>query len=296
MVSKIEQIIEEIEEMIDGCKYATFSSTKILVDKEEIDELLHELKTHTPDEIMRCQKIISNKEAIMEDAHNKADALLREAQNFSDQMVSEHEIMQQAYAQAGEIVNQAKYQAQEMINSATEQAQSIQFSAMQYTDDSLANIQDILAAAIQETQSNNNNLLNSLSQILNVVNANRAELRPEEEIDRDLAIADRAEAERMMMEAANPESAVQAAGSTGTQGMNNAGAAAFSAAPAPESVTAPAQTPVSDPVAGTVSGTAASKGTNAPVTQNTASPSPDAPAPRAMGGVVRGGIANIKKS
>ena len=204
MVSKIEQIIEEIEELIDGCKYATFSSTKILVDKEEIDELLHELKTHTPDEIMRCQKIISNKEAIMEDAHNKADALLKEAQNFSDQMVSEHEIMQQAYAQAGEIVNQAKYQAQDMINSATEQAQNIQISAMQYTDDSLANIQDILAAAIQETQNNNNNLIKSLSQILNVVNANRAELRPEEEIDRDLAIADRAEAERMMMEANNP--------------------------------------------------------------------------------------------
>lgn len=274
MVSKIEQIIEEIEELIDGCKYATFSSTKILVDKEEIDELLHELKTHTPDEIMRCQKIISNKEAIMEDAHNKADALLKEAQNFSDQMVSEHEIMQQAYAQAGEIVNQAKYQAQDMINSATEQAQNIQISAMQYTDDSLANIQDILAAAIQETQNNNNNLINSLSQILNVVNANRAELRPEEEIDRDLAIADRAEAERMMMEANNPAPEGQEMPVNTQEPQVQSAAAAPQSAPA-----APAQAPVSAPAA-----------TPAAAPAEKADPG-DAPAPRAMGGVIRGGVA-----
>lgn len=273
MVSKIEQIIEEIEELIDGCKYATFSSTKILVDKEEIDELLHELKTHTPDEIMRCQKIISNKEAIMEDAHNKADALLKEAQNFSDQMVSEHEIMQQAYAQAGEIVNQAKYQAQDMINSATEQAQNIQISAMQYTDDSLANIQDILAAAIQETQNNNNNLINSLSQILNVVNANRAELRPEEEIDRDLAIADRAEAERMMMEANNPAPEGQEMPVNTQEPQVQSAAAAPQSAPA-----APAQAPVSAPAA-----------TPAAAPAEKADPG-DAPAPRAMGGVIRGGV------
>ena len=283
MVSKIEQIIEEIEELIDGCKYATFSSTKILVDKEEIDELLHELKTHTPDEIMRCQKIISNKEAIMEDAHNKADALLKEAQNFSDQMVSEHEIMQQAYAQAGEIVNQAKYQAQEMINSASEQAQNIQISAMQYTDDSLANIQDILAAAIQETQNNNNNLINSLSQILNVVNANRAELRPEEEIDRDLAIADRAEAERMMMEAANPVPEGQ------DMPVNTQASQVQTAAPAAESEPAAAASPA--PSASPVR-TAAPASSPAPAAASAPASDPGAaPAPRAMGGVIRKGVA-----
>ena len=71
MASRIEQIIEEIQDYIDDCKYSTFSSTKILVNKEEIDELLHELKSHTPEEIKRYQKIISNKEAIMDDAKQK---------------------------------------------------------------------------------------------------------------------------------------------------------------------------------------------------------------------------------
>ena len=39
MSSKIEALIDEIEEYIDNCKPAAFSSTKIIVVKEEIDEL-----------------------------------------------------------------------------------------------------------------------------------------------------------------------------------------------------------------------------------------------------------------
>ena len=61
MSSKIEQLIDEIEEFIDGCKYKALSNTQIIVDKTQIDELLRELRVKTPDEIKRYQKIISNK-------------------------------------------------------------------------------------------------------------------------------------------------------------------------------------------------------------------------------------------
>lgn len=52
MSSRIEQIIEEIEEYIDrDCKYQPLSTTKIIVNKEHLDELLRELRMKTPDEI-----------------------------------------------------------------------------------------------------------------------------------------------------------------------------------------------------------------------------------------------------
>ena len=56
MASRIEQIIEEIEEYIDGCKPQTFSSSKIIVNREEMEELLNELRIKTPEEIKRYQK------------------------------------------------------------------------------------------------------------------------------------------------------------------------------------------------------------------------------------------------
>ena len=42
MSSRIEQIIEEIEEYVDSCKYQPLSTTKIVVNKEELEELLRD--------------------------------------------------------------------------------------------------------------------------------------------------------------------------------------------------------------------------------------------------------------
>ena len=101
MSSRIEQIIEEIEEYIDrDCKFQPLSTTKIIVNKEHLEELLRELRLKTPDEIKRYQKIIANRDAILADAQAKADAMIEEAQVQTTELVSEHEIMQQAYAQA----------------------------------------------------------------------------------------------------------------------------------------------------------------------------------------------------
>ena len=92
MSSRIEQIIEEIEEYVDSCKFQPLSSTKIVVNKEELEELLRELRMKTPDEIKRYQKIISNKDAILADAQSKADAIIADAKTQAQQMVTESEL------------------------------------------------------------------------------------------------------------------------------------------------------------------------------------------------------------
>ena len=104
MSSRIEQIIDELEEYIESCKPKFMSNSEIIVNKDEIDELIRELRMKTPDEIKRYQKIISNKEAILNDAREKAEKLINEATIHTNELISEHEIMQQAYTQANEVV------------------------------------------------------------------------------------------------------------------------------------------------------------------------------------------------
>ena len=116
MSSRIEQIIEEIEEYVDSCKFQPLSSTKIVVNKEELEELLRELRMKTPDEIKRYQKIISNKDAILADAQSKADAIIADAKTQAQQMVTESEVMQQAYAQSNELLENTNQQAQEIMD------------------------------------------------------------------------------------------------------------------------------------------------------------------------------------
>ena len=164
MSSKMEQIIEEIEDYIDGCKPSPISRNKILVNREQLEELLSELRTKTPEEVKRYQKIISNKEAILADAQAKAD-----------------QIMQQAYAQANEVVQIATKQAQEILDSATNDANNLRMSAMAYTDSQLKSIEDILTGSIETSKARYDSLISSLQQFEDVVAANRAELFPPEE-------------------------------------------------------------------------------------------------------------------
>ena len=191
MSSRIEQIIEEIEEYIDSCKFQPLSTTKIIVNKDQIDELLRELRMKTPDEIKRYQKIIANKDAILADAQQKAesmieDAMIEEAQVQTTELVSEHEIMQQAYAQANEIVTQATAQAQEILDNATMDANTIRVGAIQYTDDLLANAESIIGHTLNSYTSKYDSLVTSLQECYDVVRNNRAELEVPDKSSRGL--------------------------------------------------------------------------------------------------------------
>ena len=168
MASRIEQIIEEIEEYIDGCKYQALSSSKIIVNKDELEELLNELRSKTPEEIKRYQKIISNKEAILADAQAKAR-----------EMVEQSEVMQSAYAQANETVNNANQQAQEILDAATNDANSIRLGAIGYTDDMLANLSNIMTTALNDAGEKYNSFVESLTSCYNTVVQNRSELSPQ---------------------------------------------------------------------------------------------------------------------
>ena len=174
MSSRIEQIIEEIEEYVESCKYQPLSTTKIVVNKEELEELLRELRLKTPDEIKRYQKIISNKDAILADAQNKADAIIAESQAKAREMVEQSEVMQSAYAQANE--NQ---QAQEILDAATNDANSIRLGAIGYTDDMLANLSNIMTTALNDAGEKYNSFVESLTSCYNTVVQNRSELSPQ---------------------------------------------------------------------------------------------------------------------
>ena len=178
MSNKIEQIIDEIEDYIENCKYQPFSNSRIVVDKDEIEDLLSELRRRMPDEIKRYQRMISNKEAILADAQAKADAIIAQAEVHTTELVSEHEIMQQAYAQANEVVLIATNQAQEILDNATNDANNIRMGAIQYTDDILKGLESIIGHAIGSTRSRTDNLVNSLQECYTVVNTNRIELSP----------------------------------------------------------------------------------------------------------------------
>ena len=74
--SKIELLIEEIIEFVENCKSSTFNSSRVVVPKDQLYDLLDELHLRLPDEIKKYQKIIANRDKILSDAQQKADTML----------------------------------------------------------------------------------------------------------------------------------------------------------------------------------------------------------------------------
>lgn len=179
MSSKIEQLIDEIEEYIDSCKYQALSGgSKIIVNKETIDELLRELRMKTPEEIKIYQKVIKNREQILNDARSQADALIKEATIQTNELINEHEIMQQAYAHANEVVTTATVQAQNILDTAAMEANNMREAARQYTDQLLEAVETIVSRAMESANANYNDQINSLNQYYETIISNRTELNP----------------------------------------------------------------------------------------------------------------------
>ena len=149
----------------------------------------------TPDEIKRYQKIISNKEAILNDARSKAETIINEATVHTNELINEHEIMQQAYAQANEVVTLAAHQAQEILDAATTEANGVRSAAMQYLDDMLSNLENIMTTTLNSATTHYENFFNTINGYNEIVKANRAELKPHEveELLKEVDYDDRAE-------------------------------------------------------------------------------------------------------
>lgn len=187
MMSRIEQLISEIEEYIDSCKFQALSNSRIIVNKEELEELLVELRLRIPDEIKKYQKIISQQEtilgeaqaqadAMMEDAKKQADSMVAQASEQTSEMINEHEIMQRAYAHANEVVDQAGIQAQAIVDSAVNDANGIRQSSIQYTDDMLRSLQTIINHTMEGAKGRFDGFMQSMQSSYDIVSSNRNEL------------------------------------------------------------------------------------------------------------------------
>lgn len=174
--NQIERCIENIYEFVENCKASTFSQNKVVVPKDELYDLLDELKLRTPDEIRRHQKIIANRDSIIAQAEEKAEQIIEEAKAKAKHLVSEHEIMQQAYARANELVSSAGAEADEMLTSANTDADQIRTGALNYANDIMTDMEKIMQEAYETSRASAERLIATLKENYEVLSANRAEL------------------------------------------------------------------------------------------------------------------------
>ncbi len=174
--SRIEQLIEDIYEFVESCRMQPLSSTKVIVPKDELYDLLDELRLRTPDEIKRYQKIIANRDAIIADAESKAEGILVQTREKAKELLNEHEIMQQAYYEANEMIMQASQEAEKLRREAQAEADQIRTGALVYSNDVLSEVEKVMANAYENALSKYDGFIGTLKNSLEIISHNKREL------------------------------------------------------------------------------------------------------------------------
>ena len=189
--SKIELAIDDIFDFIENCKMQAFSATKVIVPKDEMYELIDELRRKTPEEVGRCRKMLKNRNEIIRDAREKAAAILEDAREQYNAMVQEHVVVQEAIQQAenvrvhaetemNQMVQNTNAESQRILREAKEGADQIYAGAVIYAEDMLNMLQSIMEKTFHDAHNEYSSLLNSLKSNIEIVKENREELRPQE--------------------------------------------------------------------------------------------------------------------
>lgn len=140
-------LIDEVEDVVEAGTSVPFTS-KVMVDKEEILDLIKEIRIKLPDEIKQAAWIKEERQRILAEAQKDADNMINEANYKLEEMVEDDEVLRVANQRAEEILSRAQISAKE-----------IRIGSMEYAD-----------TLLEETQE-------SLKEVIQLLNENRKELR-----------------------------------------------------------------------------------------------------------------------
>ncbi len=139
-------LLETLEEILERSKGVPFSN-KGIVDKDEILDIIREIRLKLPDELKQAKWVKEERSRIIVEAKKEAEDIVKEAENRIISMIDEHEITRKAYEQKAKI-----------IETANEMAREISKGTKDYADDVLGNLENVLVDALKTIQTNRNEL------------------------------------------------------------------------------------------------------------------------------------------
>lgn len=139
-------ILETLEDLVEKSVSVPFSG-KCLVDREEILEIIKEIRLKLPDDIKQAKWVKEERQRILLEAQKEANNVVKDAENKIASLVDEHEITKKAYEQANEIISNAQ-----------KNARDIRLGTREYADSILNKVEDILKDTMEVLKMNREEL------------------------------------------------------------------------------------------------------------------------------------------
>jgi len=145
--------LEQLDELVRDAKSMPLSSS-VLVNREEILELIAEMKEALPEEIKRARWIVRDREELLTKAREDGERMVEQAREEQLRMARKEEIVARATTEADRVVSEGEERARSMVAEAED-----------YVDGKLAQFENSIRKILEASQASTKSLNRTLDQV-----------------------------------------------------------------------------------------------------------------------------------
>src|SRR6266849_1284997 len=117
-------LIDKLDDLVHNAKPVPLTD-QVRVDKEEIYDILDQMRATIPEEIKQARWIVKERQEMLAEAKREAERIVSEARERQDRMISQEEITKQAERAAEDIIEEARAREREIRLGAEDYADEI---------------------------------------------------------------------------------------------------------------------------------------------------------------------------
>src|SRR3954463_3529064 len=106
-------LIDKLDDLVHNAKPVPLTD-QVRVDKEEIYDILDQMRATIPEEIKQARWIVKERQEMLAEAKREAERIVKEARERQQQLISQEEITKQAERAADDIVEDARGREREI--------------------------------------------------------------------------------------------------------------------------------------------------------------------------------------
>jgi len=117
-------LIDKLDDLVHNAKSVPMTDT-VRVDKEEIYDILDQMRATIPEEIKQARWIVKERQEMLAEAKRESERIIKEAREKQDDLIGQEEVTKQAERAAEDIVEDARSREREIRLGAEDYADEI---------------------------------------------------------------------------------------------------------------------------------------------------------------------------
>jgi len=146
--------LQQLEDLVRDAKSMPLSSSALL-NRDEVMELIEELKVALPEEIKQARWVVKDREELLAKARRDAETMVDQAREEQLRLAS-HEA----------VVQRADEEAERLLREANDDARRLRLEAEDYVDAKLAQLEVALQKILEDMISSNESLSKTIDQVV----------------------------------------------------------------------------------------------------------------------------------